>query len=103
MYIWKIKFVFNTDRSTPKIINVIADTLTDAYVIAQNNFPNAEIMAANKIGKYTSLEDNNWLETIAKYLIAHATMDDVSNLASICTEKMRDELATALFDTYHKA
>jgi hypothetical protein len=103
MYIWKIKFVFNTDRSTQKCINVTADTLTDAYVIAQNTFPNAEIMAATKIGKHVSLEDSNWLEVIAKYMIAHGTLDDATALASLCSESMKDELATALFDTYHKA
>lgn len=103
MYIWKIKFVFDTERNTQKFINVCADTITDAYVIAQNNFPNAEIMAATKIGKHVSLEDSNWLEVIAKYLLAHGTLDDATNLASLCSESMKDELATALFDTYHKA
>lgn len=101
MFVWKIEFVYNTNRDAQKSINVIASSFTDAVTTAQINLPNAEITALNKVGKITELYTPDWVEAVAKYFIKHGTVSDIQVFSQLCGDQMREELTAKIWELHH--
>lgn len=101
MYVWNVKFVYETNRDHPRMINTVAESFSDAYVKAQNALPGAEITALNKVGKITELYTPDWVEAVAKYFIKHGTVSDIQAFSQLCGEQMREELTAKIRELHH--
>lgn len=101
MYVWNVRFVYETNRDNVKSINTVAESFTDAFVKAQNALPGAEIMALNKVGKLTDLNGSSWVDVISRYLIKHGTVSDIQQIADLCNEQMREELTDKIWSYHH--
>lgn len=101
MFVWKIEFVYNTNRDAQKSINVIASSFTDAVTTAQINLPNAEITGVHKLGTYINVNDSSWLDTFAKFLVDRCLMSDLEQICAQVGEDKRKQLTAAVFKAYH--
>ncbi len=101
MTVYRIKFT--RDFIDSRSVNVPADTLADAYIKVQKEFPNCMIIGA-KIAetKVKPVKDGaKWAQAIAKCLIDNATIDDACELASYLDEEQQEELVDAIWKVYH--
>ena len=101
MYVWNVKFVYETNRDHPRMINTVAESFTDAYVKAQNALPGAEITALNKVGKIADPYAPNWVDVVAKYFAKNGTAEEIKEFTRLCSEQMREELTAKIWDLHH--
>ena len=92
------KMTFTEDRETYKTLVIPANNLVDAYIEIQNRFPKAEITQAIEGNTIT----DGWVESIAKYIIAHASIGDVRAFASYLDNTKQEMLVNAIWDEWHK-
>lgn len=93
------KMTFTEDRETFKTLVIPANSLVDAYIEIQMRFPKAEITEAIE----GNIVNDGWVKSISKYLIDHATIDEVCNVASYLDEYKREELVNTIWDEWHKS
>lgn len=90
---------FTQDREIYITRVVPATTLAEAYLVIQDNYPGAEITEAvegSRVGE-------SWAHTVAKYMIAHASLDEVCTFAFELDEARHDEFINAIWDEWHKS
>ena len=90
---------FTKDKETYITRVVPAKTLVEAYLAIQDNYPGAVITEAvegNRVGE-------SWAHMVAKYMIAHASLDEVCAFACYLTEEKHDEFINAIWDEWHNA
>ena len=93
------KITFTEDRKTHKTFIIPAQSVSDSYIIIQERFPKAEILEIVETNKVTE----GWAQSIAKYMIAHASLEETCTLASYLDEEKSEELVNAIWDEWHKS
>lgn len=93
------KMTFTLDHETFKTLVIPAKNLVDAYIGIQTRFPGAEITEAIESNKASE----RWAVIIAKFMIAHATPDEVCIFACSLDEDKHDEFINAIWDEWHKS
>lgn len=93
------KITFTEDRQTSKTIVIPAKSLIDAYIEIQLRFINAEITEVVEGGEV----NNGWLQSIAKFMIAHASLDEACEFASNLDAEKQEQFATTVWNEWHKA
>lgn len=92
------KMTFTLNHETFKSLVIPAKTLVDAYIEIQTRFPGVAITEAIESNKVS----DGWAQSIAKYMIANASLDDTCTFASYLDEEKREELVDAIWDEWHK-
>lgn len=93
------KMTFTEDRENYRTLIVPAKNLVDAYIEIQTRFPQAEITEAiegNRAGE-------RWSQIIARYMINHASIDDICTFAIYLDEGKHDEFINTIWDEWHKS
>lgn len=93
------KMTFTQNKKTYNTCIIPAQNLADAYITIQMRFPMAEITEAIESNKVT----DSWSKSVAKYLIANASLDEACTFASHLDEEKREELVNTIWDEWHKS
>lgn len=90
---------FTQDKETYITRVIPANNLAESYLIIQDNFPGAEITEAVEGNRAVE----SWVHTLAKYMIAHSSLNEVCSFACELDEARHDEFISAIWDAWHNA
>ena len=88
---------FTEDRKNYKTMVVPANSLAEAYIAIQKEFPGAEITDYSENNKVTK----KWAHSIARYMMENATINELRNFISYLDEDKRKELMDSIWNEYH--